>query len=936
MKYRRFGTKTFSFSINFPGIRNVQLAALLLWLMNPGLGGAQQPCTGKSSVEGIVSDPTGALIAGAEVGIDDGNRVATDSAGHYVLSCVPETSKLLTVQAAGFASNTVSLPGSANGVAHLNVQLTLAQVETDVQVIGDDATAMDTDHGAGTRTLTRQDVQQLADDPDDFLRELQALTAGGGGMPGSAIITVDGFQSASVLPPKSSIASIRINPDMFSGEYERAPYLGGRIEILTKPGADPFHGALFFTDSDGAFNATDPLSVTATPAGKRRYGFELSGPAFPRKIDFALALEKRNIEEFNVVRAVTLDADGNQTPLEETVPAPQRLWIASARGDWQISPKDVATLSLAANVNNLGNQGVGGLTLPEAGYSSLVSEYDLRFNNVLTLNPNMLHETRIGYTWRRTEQSPLSTAPALQVAGYFTGGGSTAQNLNDRERDLEVDDDLMVTQGKHTWKIGAQSLGIFVHDYDPNTFNGAYLFGGGSAPLLDAGNNSQTTTISGIEQYRRALFGLPGGSPTTYQLTTGTPLVPLTQWRLALYGQDAIKVASRLTAVTALRYQLQTSPGSFANISPRAGLAWSPDQKSTWVIHLRAGIFHNPNPQGYATEVYRLNGARQQQKTIYSPGYGNPLTPIPGSIQVGTLNQFSKGFDQVSSLQAHLGIEHTLHNGLHLSSTLYWFTNWGQVQTRNINAPMIRSSVGTPVDPTAALLAPRPYEANENIWQYLNSGHASGNIFVSGGDRNAGKRATLSVYYVHVNAKADATETVGSPQSSYSNNGETSRADWVGDNAVYASGTVHFPYKFEFSAVLDARNGVPYNITTGTDANGDGDFNDRPSYVSAAGQGVYSTRFGLLTANTVNGNVPRNLGTMPTVLHLDGNLSRSFALKPKDKDHARTLTFNVRSANLVNHTDITGVNTVLSSSAIGTPITAETARRVELGIRLAF
>jgi len=298
--------------------------------------------------------------------------------------------------------------------------------------------------------------------------------------------------------------------------------------------------------------------VTATPAGKRRYGFELSGPVFPGKVDFALALEKRDIDEFNVVRAVTLDADGNQTPFEETVPAPQRLWIASARGDWQISPKDVATLSLAANVNNLGNQGVGGLTLPEAGYSSLVSEYDLRFNNVLTLNPNMLHETRIGYTGRRTDQSPLSTAPGLRVAGYFTGGGSTSQNLNDRERDLELDDDLMVTQGKHTWKIGAQSLGIFVHDYDPNTFNGAYLFGGGSAPVLDAGSTPLTTTISGIEQYRRALFGLPGGSPTIYQLTTGTPLVPLTQWRLALYGQDEIKLASRLTAVTAIRYQLQT------------------------------------------------------------------------------------------------------------------------------------------------------------------------------------------------------------------------------------------------------------------------------------------------------------------------------------------------------------------------------------------
>jgi hypothetical protein len=146
---------------------------------------------------------------------------------------------------------------------------------------------------------------------------------------------------------------------------------------------------------------------------------------------------------------------------------------------------------------------------------------------------------------------------------------------------------------------------------------------------------------------------------------------------------------------------------------------------------------------------------------------------------------------------------------------------------------------------------------NKNIVQYENSGHSSGNIFVIGGDRKTGKRGSFSVYYVHANAKSDALNAVGSPQSSYSNKGEASRADWVGDNAVYASGSIHLPYKLEFSSILDARNGDPYNITTGTDANGDGSFNDRPSYASAPGPGVYSTYFGLLTTNTVNGQTFR-------------------------------------------------------------------------------
>jgi hypothetical protein len=65
-------------------------------------------------------------------------------------------------------------------------------------------------------------------------------------------------------------------------------------------------------------------------------------------------------------------------------------------------------------------------------------------------------------------------------------------------------------------------------------------------------------------------------------------------------------------------------------------------------------------------------------------------------------------------------------------------------------------------------------------------------------------------------------------------------------------------------------------------------------------------------------------------------LTRAFKLNPKNTDHPRTLTFNARSANLLNHTNVTAVGTVVSSPNITDPIAAETARRVELGARFAF
>lgn len=904
---------------------------------------AQQSCVQGMRTDGVVTDPTGAVIPGAHVQASSGATALTDATGHYVFSCEPGTSITITADAPGFARATAHAHARAGSVAHVNLKLSVASVETDVQVDAN-TSGVDSANSASTTVLGLEDLAHLSDDPDDLLRQLQSMAASGGGPPESAIVAVNGFQRGTSLPPKNSIASIRINPDPFSSEHETAPWTGGRIEVTTKPGATTYHGALFLVDSSSVFNATDPFSATATPASNQRYGFELSGPIRGKNNDFFIALEKRNIHEFNVVDAVTLDGNDEPAPFQQVVAAPQSLWVGSARGDWQITPKDAATLSFSVNVNSLGNQGIGGLTLAESGFNSQTTAYELRVSNTQTLSPQLLHESHISYVWNRTERTPLSTQPSLEVAGYFVSGGSTSGNLNNRERDLEADDDAILARGKHTLKFGVQSLGIFVDENDPDTFNGAYIFGGGSAPTLDANNNptGDTTTITAIEQFRRAMLNLPGGTPTTFEVTSGTPLVPETQWRLALYVQDSAKLAHRLTVNTGLRYQFQTTPTSFANFAPRAGLAWAPDKKSNWMMHLNGGLFSSPVGPAYAMQVDRLNGVRQQETTIYSPNFHNPMTPAPGSISVNTIWQFPNAFSQLPSLMTQVGVEHDFPHKWHAAIDFDYGADWNHIRQENINAPLVASSVGIAPDPIAALLAPRPIAANENIFRYEKLSHQRGTVIIFALRQYSYKRFGFSANYLHMNMRSDGgfrtsdSAAASNPQSTYSERGEFSRVDWETPNLFFFTGYVNLPFKLGLSPLLNARSGRPYNITTGTDANGDGDFNDRPSYASAPGPGVYSTPFGLLTTNTVNGNVARNLGTMPAQFHLDTNLSRVFVLNPGNKDHPRTLTFNARSTNLLNHTDVTAVNTILSSGAIGKPIAAETARRLELGARFTF
>ena len=896
-----------------------------------------QQCSGGVRVEGLVLDPSGSAVVNAQVATPGGLHTVTDGAGRFVLPCAPAGSLQITAQAPGFQPATDTVAKVAGDTARITLKLPLARVQTDVQV-GESDAALDPDHGLGTHTLTGKQIQDLADDPDDFKRELQVLAAANGGAPGAAKITVDGFQNGSALPPKSSIARIVTAPDMFSTEYQEAPYGGGRVEIYTKPGADSYHGALFYTDSDGSFNANDPFSVTATPAGKRRYGFELTGPITHKKSDFNLALEKRDIDEFNVVNATALNAQDEAAPVQQTVSAPQRLWIASARADWQVTPTDIATLSFSANVNDLGNQGVGGLTLLDAGYGSHVSEYDLRFTNTQTYNANLLHETHIGYTWKDTAQTPLSTAASLMVPGYFTGGGSTAGYLNDRERDLEIDDDVLYTHGRHSFKIGAQALGILVHEEDPNTFNGAFTFGGATAPVLDANNNptGATASIDPLEQYRRALLSLPGGTPTNYQITTGTALVPLAQWQLGLYLEDTVKLLPRLTLSGGLRYTLQSSPASYANFAPRAGIAWAIDKKSKTVVHLRAGLFDNPVDQGIALEAERLNGTRQNEQLIYSPSYANPLAPVAGSTDVSTVRSLPRSFEQGPSFQSMAGLEHDFPHHWHPQVNLIYVQAWDSALSRNINAPLVASSNNTTPDLTAALQAPRPYGANENIFQYQETGHLRGPILFLGLDQHSYKRFGFFAGYLYFHLRDDSVNNAGFQQNSYSNAGETARPEWQATQRAFAFGNYSLPFKMDLSAELDAQSGLPYNVTTGTDDNGDGVFNDRPSYAATQQSGVYATRFGLLSSNAVNGDVPRNLGTMPSLIHLDMNLSRAWKIGPQKADHPRTLTLNARSANILNHTNVTAVDSVVSSPDLGASVAAEAARRVELGARFSF
>ena len=176
-------------------------------ILVPWIASAQQTCINGIRVEGTITDPTGAVIPGAQVQAASGEKATSDPTGHYVLPCIPAISTAITAQAEGFATGTARATGRLGGTVRANLQLPIASVQTDVQVNAD-ATGIDSDQSADTTLLGTNQVQQLPDDPDDLLQELQILASNGGGSPESTTFVVNGFQNPTAMPPKSSIASI--------------------------------------------------------------------------------------------------------------------------------------------------------------------------------------------------------------------------------------------------------------------------------------------------------------------------------------------------------------------------------------------------------------------------------------------------------------------------------------------------------------------------------------------------------------------------------------------------------------------------------------------------------------------------------------------------------------------------------------------------------
>jgi hypothetical protein len=819
---------------------------LFSFLFLPALLFAQ---TSAPSLRGQVLDPSGAAVPALTVTVvgPTGMKLAvqTDDQGKYAFRNLPPGAYTLTIRLKGFddfvkagiviARGQPQVVDAQLSVAAEKQQITVTDTTTKVSV--------NPEENASSLVIKGKDLESLSDDPDELQSELEAL-AGPSAGPNGGQIYIDGFTGGQ-LPSKSSIREIRVNQNPFSAQYDMLGY--GRIEILTKPGTDKFHGQISVSGNETSLNTRNPFATEIPAYHSEHFEGSLGGP-LNKKTSFYVNGERRNIEDDAIVNAIVLDSNFNQVPFTQALPTPQTRTELSPRLDTQFGNNNTLTARYQLWKNGNENQGVGQFSLPSEAYNSGTTSQTFQVSDAQVLNEKAVTEVRFRYIYETSSVTPLNSQPTISVAGAFTGGGTSTGTSASTYHSYELQDYTSVSMRKHFVKFGARLRDSFESASSTSIFNGVFTF-----PSLTA----YQITEQGLQQgLTAAQIRTAGGGASQFKITAGNPLASVQYLDVEPYVEDDWKVLPKMTVSAGLRLETQTHIRDHADFAPRIGIAWGmgKGKSAKTVLRAGAGIFYDRIGQGTILTTNRYNGINQQQYIVASPNFFPtipPLSTLSAGLASPTIDQLDPNLRAPYTTQSGIGLERQLTRIATVSVTYLNTHGTHQLLMRNINAP----------DPANPPSAPRPNNSISDLYQYESAGLFNQNQMIANFKISGPK---VSLYGFYTLSYADGNTAGGFPMNQYNLAEDYGRTSYDVRNRVFVGGSWNLPRGFQLSPFIFASSAPPFDITLGRDINGDSIFNDRPAFASSLSNpaNVVSSPWGNFDTVPVAGDsiIPPNYG----------------------------------------------------------------------------
>src|ERR1700688_2706229 len=378
--------------------------------------------TFRGTILGTVTDPSGAVVAGATVKVRNvatglERTTVTSGDGSYTVSELPIGTYSVTLGQAGFQTFVVT--GVAVDVAterRVDAALKTGEVATQVEVSAETLPLVETTSNDLGGVITAQTVENMPVNGRDYTK-LIFLNPGVAGSPdqisdspGSfgefsmngargrsnnylldgtdmndgyrndpAINEAGVFGTPSTILPIDAVAEVRVISN-FEPEYGRNA--GAVVNIVTKSGTNTVHGTAgeyFRNNALDARNYFNPSSQPKAPFHNNQYGASLGGPIIKDRTFFYIDYEGQK-EPVGVVTiagvATGSAADGSLQPSDSTNPVIQAL---IARHPW---PAPNLTLGVP-------DQTAGTASVVSPSYNDLTSfivkiDHSINSNNTLT------------------------------------------------------------------------------------------------------------------------------------------------------------------------------------------------------------------------------------------------------------------------------------------------------------------------------------------------------------------------------------------------------------------------------------------------------------------------------------------------------------------------------------------------------------------------
>jgi hypothetical protein len=810
--------------------------------------------TTQLSLRGQVLDSSGAAIPGIPVTVSGASGVKsvaqTDEQGSYAFRSLAPGTYTLTVSLKGF--DDFVKPGIV--IARDKTQVVNARLEVAVekqQVTVTDTTTKVTvnpEENASALVIKGKDIEALSDDPDELQSELESL-AGPSAGPNGGQIYIDGFTGGQ-LPPKSAIREIRVNQNPFSAQYDSLGY--GRIEILTKPGTDKFHGQLFVTGNDSAFNTRNPFATEIPGYHSEMFDGNLGGP-INKKTSFYVDGQRRNIEDDAIVNAFVLDQNLNPTSLIEAVPTPQTRTSLSPRIDTQIGNNNTLTFRYQLWENSQKNPNIGQFNLPSTAYNGGETYQSFQVSEAHVINEKAVTEIRFRYGHDSETQTPINTTPTISVLGAFVDGGANAGIDNTVTDSYEAQNYTSVTLGKSFVKFGVR-----FRDYDESArstanFNGVYTF-----PSITSYQIMKQGLAAGLSTPEIITMG---GGPSQFKQTVGNPFATVNFFDLEPYVEDDWKARPNLTLSGGFRFETQDHIHDHADFAPRLGIAWGIGKGRSPKAVLRAGfgIFYDRFSESYILNSIQLNGLNQQQYIVPSPDFLPPDLPLASTLaayaQTPSIYQIDPNLRTPYTMQSGIGLERQLSKIVTVSVTYLNTHGVHQLLSRDINAP----DLANPGDA-------RPNVGVSDVYQYESAGLYNQNQMIANFNVR-GRRVSLFGFYTLSYVDSNTAGGASFPMNQYDVQEDYGRAAYDVRNRLFVGGSWTLPRGFQIFPFIVANSAPPLNITLSDDFGGNylPTFNARPAFASSLSNpaNVVSTRWGNLDTVPVPGEtiIPPNFGT---------------------------------------------------------------------------